>query len=397
MSASVRDHSRVTLADDLIKQYRLPEAVTVARPTMPSLADYYKHLERIWESRWLTNAGQFEREFERRLAEYLGVEHVSLFCNGTIALLVALQALRINSGEVITTPFTFPATAHVLHWNNIRPVFCDIDEKTFNLDPHRIEQLISPNTKAILPVHVYGNPCDVEAIQSIADRHGLHVIYDAAHTFGVQLNGRPLVEHGDISMLSFHATKLFSTLEGGALVVKTEVQKTRIDFLKNFGIADEETVIGPGINGKMNELQAAYGLLQLEMIDDEIANRARLVNTYRDGLREIPGITVLDDMPDVKHNYAYFPILVNPASYGMTRDKLYTLLKELNVMTRKYFYPLCSTYPCYSALPSADAGNLPVAQRVAEQVLCLPLYGTLEKSVVRTICALLNELPTRVM
>ena len=378
--------------EDVVRRGRFAEPVHVMRPNLPPLEDYHALLERIWESKWLTNDGAFHKEFEAELARYLGVGHVNVFCNGTVALLVALQALRITGGEVITTPFTFPATPHVLYWNGVTPVFCDIEEKTFNLDPSRIEQLIGPNTKAILPVHVYGNPCDVEAIQEIADRQGLAVIYDAAHTFGVRYKGQALAAYGDVSMLSFHATKLFSTLEGGALVVKSEALKKRINYLKNFGIADEETVIGPGINGKMNEFQAAYGLLQFTLIEEEIANRAVRARRYREHLRVIPGITFLDDIPEVRHNYAYFPILVDPDLYGMSRDAVHAVLKRCNIFSRKYFYPLCSTYPCYSALPSARPENLPVAHRVAGRVLCLPLYGALEEEVVQTLCRILREL-----
>ena len=377
---------------DLVRQYRLSEPVRVTRPTMPPLEAYQDMIAKIWDSKWLTNNGQFHQEFERRVAEYLGVEHLSLFCNGTIALLVALQTLRIHEGEVITTPFTFPATAHVLYWNRIRPVFCDIEDKTYNLDPNRIERLISPDTKAIMPVHVFGNPCNIEAIQEIADRHGLYVIYDAAHAFGVRYKGAPVAGAKDLSVLSFHATKLFSSVEGGAIISQTAGEKQRVDFLKNFGFADEETVIGPGINGKMNELQAAYGLLQLDMIDDEIANRQRLTSLYREQLEGVPGIRLQTDLPDVQHNYAYCSILVDEAEYGMDRDALYETLKAFNIYVRKYFYPLCTQFSCYSALPSASPANLSVAERVAHQVLCLPLYGTLEEDTVQTICAVIRAL-----
>lgn len=358
---------------------------------MPKLDDYYASLKKIWDSRWLTNNGQFHQEFESRLKEYLGVEHLNLFVNGTIALLVALQALRINSGEVITTPFTFAATPHVLYWNNIKPVFCDIEEKTFNIDPAKLEDLIRPDTKAILAVHVYGNPCDVEAIQSIADRHGLHVIYDAAHAFGVKVGEESIMNYGDISAMSFHATKLFSSIEGGALVSKTERQRTRIHYLKNFGIADAETVIGPGINGKMNEFQASYGLLELDLIEKEITDRRALVELYRKQLSGIKGLTYLDDIEGVRHNYAYFPILIDEEAFGTKRDGLFDILGQCNIFPRKYFYPLCSTYPCYSALPSSNPKNLPVATRVSQEVLCLPLYGQLDKKIVETICAVIRK------
>jgi len=392
MSSISGKENRSGVRYDLLRRCRLPEPVYVAQPTMPPIEKYQELVQTIWASKWLTNNGQFHQEFERRLAAYLGCEHVSAFCNGTIALLVALQMLRINEGEVITTPFTFPATAHVLYWNRIRPVFCDIDATTFNLDPACIERLISPDTRAIMPVHVFGNPCDIEEIQEIADRHGLDVIYDAAHAFAVRYKDRPIVEAGDLSVLSFHATKLFTSIEGGAIVSKTSADKKRVDFLKNFGFANEETVIGPGINGKMNEFQAAFGLLQLDMIDNEIANRRRLTATYRKGLADVPGIQVQNDLPQVQHNYAYFPVLVNEPEYGMGRDALYTRLKEFNIFTRKYFYPLCTQFSCYSALPSAAPSNLPVAESVTRRILCLPLYGTLKGEAVRTICTVIREL-----
>jgi dTDP-4-amino-4,6-dideoxygalactose transaminase len=377
----------------LVRRHRLPELVTVTRPTMPPLAEYAKLLEGVWERRWLTNDGELHRELEAKLAAHLEVEHLSLFCNGAIALLVALQALRINGGEVITTPFTFPATAHVLHWNRVRPVFCDVEDRTFNLDPARVEKLIGPDTRAILGVHVYGNPCDVDAIQAIADRHGLQVVYDAAHAFGVQLRGRSLLLHGDMSMLSFHATKVFSTIEGGALVSRSDVERRRVNMLKNFGIADEETIIGPGLNGKMNEVQAAFGLLQLRTIDAEIARRRELALSYRRHLAGLPGVRFLDDLPEVRHNHGYFPVLVDAQEYGLDRDEVYALLKRFNVSTRKYFHPLVSHAPCYAALPSAHPAALPVAERVARQVLCLPIYGTLDPSVPGLVAEILRELP----
>lgn len=376
----------------LLARYRQPAPVTVTRPSMPPLADYTKLLEGIWSRRWLTNNGDLHQELAAKVSAYLGVENLSLFCNGATALLVALQALRINSGEVITTPFTFPATTHVLHWNRVRPVFCDIEDKTFNLDPRIVEGLIGPETRAILAVHVYGNPCDVEALQKIADRHGIQLIYDAAHAFGVRLGERSVLDYGDISMLSFHATKVFSTIEGGALVARTSAQRERIDSLKNFGIADEETIIGPGINGKMNEFQAAFGLLQLETINDEMASRRRVAETYRSGLRGVPGIRFLEDQLGVRHNYGYFPILVDESAYGMSRDELHASLRDYNILTRKYFYPLVSRAPCYAALPSSH--DVPVAERVAKSVLCLPIYGTLEPAVAEAISELVRLLPS---
>ncbi len=380
------------LVEELASSHRLEEPVYISRPRMPSLKDYNHYLEQIWTTRWLTNDGQFHNQFEKRLQEYLGVEHLNLFVNGTVALLVALHALRINSGEVITTPFTFPATPHVLYWNHIKPVFCDIDEKTFNIDPSRIEQHICPDTKAILGVHVYGIPCDVESIQAIAERHGLYVIYDAAHAFGVRIDDKSILEYGNISALSFHATKLFTSIEGGALVSDSQKLRERIRFLRNFGIADEETIIGPGINGKMNELQACFGLLHLDMVEQEIEDRRRLATLYRKGLSGIPGITLIEDIPKVRHNYSYFPIIVDEEIYGIGRDELHAILRRCNIISRKYFYPLCSDYPCYSSLPSASPTNLPVARRKAKQVLCLPLYGQLDSTVVETICRIIEQL-----
>ena len=380
------------IPEALIARYRFPDPVYITRPTLPKLEDYQRSLERIWDSSWLTNDGEFHRELTRALSGYLATPHINLCCNGTIALLLALQAARINGGEVITTPFSFPATPHALYWNRVSPVFCDIEEETFTLDPRRIESLIGPDTRAILPVHLFGNPCDVEAIQAVADRHGLMVIYDAAHMMGVTLHGRSILEWGDFSILSFHATKLFSTAEGGAVVSHSEAARERIDFMKNFGIADEETVIGPGINGKMNELQAAFGLLQLESIETEIASRRAMTQLYRERLAGVPGIRVQHDAPGVKHNYSYFPVIVDPDAYGATRDELWAALKEFNVITRKYFYPLCSHYPSYASLPSASPANLPVAERISQRVLCLPLYGTLAESAVDQICDIIGEL-----
>jgi dTDP-4-amino-4,6-dideoxygalactose transaminase len=374
---------------EIIHEYKLSEPVYVTQPVMPALEGYVEHLTGIWERRWLTNNGPLHQEFERRLSEYLDADHVSVFCNATIALLVALETLRIDSGEVITTPFTFPATPHVLYWNRVRPVFCDIDPVTMNLDPSKIESLISPETKAILPVHVYGTPCDVEAIQRIADIHGLHVIYDAAHAFAVRHKGKSILAYGDISVLSFHATKLFTTIEGGALISRTDVQRKRVNFLKNFGIADEETIIGPGINGKMNEFQAAFGLMQLQLVDQEIRQRREVALTYREALRHVAGVTGLEELPETELNYSYFPILVDADRYGMNRDDLFLVMRRCNIFARKYFYPLISHASCYSALPSASPAKLPVAERIATQVICLPIYGALEHDTVRRICGLI--------
>ncbi len=376
---------------NLVRRLKLPQPVYVTRPTMPDLEGYVHLLEGIWERKWLANQGPLHEELEKKLSSFLGVEHLSLFCNGTIALLVALEALRLNSGEVITTPFTFPATAHSLYWNRIRPVFCDIDPGTFNLDPSKIERLISADTRAILAVHVYGRPCDVDAIEQIANAHGLHVIYDAAHAFGVRHKGTSILNYGDISILSFHATKLFTTAEGGALVCGSNDRQRRVNSLKNFGIADEETVIGPGINGKMNEFQAAFGLMQMELIGQEISNRKNLALLYRELLADIPGVVVPADIPETESNCAYFPVLIDATRFGMTRDILTILLRECNVFARKYFYPLISTASCYSALPSAAESHLPVAQRISKEVLCLPIYGSLEAEAVRRIAEIMAE------
>jgi dTDP-4-amino-4,6-dideoxygalactose transaminase len=376
---------------DLIQRRRLPDLVYVTRPTMPDLRQYTQMLEGIWDRKWLTNQGPLHEALEAKLRSFLGVEHLSLFCNGTIALLVALEALRINSGEVITTPFSFPATTHSLYWNRVRPVFCDIDPVTLNLDPARIERLISPETRAILAVHVYGRPCNVEAIERIASVHGLQVIYDAAHAFGVRYKGNSLLNYGDISILSFHATKQFSTIEGGALVCGSDARRQRVNSLKNFGIADEETVIGPGINGKMNEFQAAFGLMQLELVEREFSSRGALTLLYKELLQGIPGVTFLSDIPHTEPTYAYLPVLIDAGRFGMTRDELSALLRQCNIAARKYFYPLISAAACYSALPSAASSNLPVAERVAKQVLCLPIYGALESTTVRAVCAVIAE------
>ncbi len=350
--------------------------IFVTEPSLPPLEEFIPYLEKIWENKWLTNNGEFHKEFEKRLAEYLGVKYVSLFTNGMIALQVGMQALRIT-GEVITTPFTFVATTHAIHWNDCTPVFCDIEPETFTMDPEKVESLITPKTTALMPVHVYGNPCHHEELQKICDTYGLKLFYDAAHTFGVKKAGIGICNWGDLSMLSFHATKVFNTFEGGALVTNDENMKRRIDFLKNFGFSDEVTVVAPGSNGKMDEFRAAYGLLQLKRVDGEIAKRQKVALNYREALRDVPGIHCLDDLSEIHHNYAYFPITVNAKVYGMTRDALYDKLKQNNIMSRRYFYPLCSDFPTYRGLPSASAANLPVANRVAHDILCLPMFADL--------------------
>ena len=352
-----------------------PKPIPVTQPCLPPLEEFMPYLEQIWKNKWLTNAGPFHQELETALTHHLEVPQLSLFANGTIALVVALQALRI-SGEVITTPFSFVATAHSLLWNGITPVFADIDPATFNLDPDRIEAAITPKTTAIMPVHCYGHPCDVARIQRLADRYGLKVIYDAAHAFGVRDHGESLVRHGDLSVLSFHATKVFSTFEGGAIVSPDQPTKQRIDFLKNFGIADEVTVVGPGINGKMNEIQAAFGLLQLRYLEAGRLRRAAVDQRYRAALQGVDGIRLVPQPAESEGNYSYFPILVEPR-YALGRDALYDRLRQHGIFARRYFYPLISEMPMYRGLPSSAAGQLPVATRISQQILCLPIYADL--------------------
>ena len=365
------------------------QPIYVTRPILPSLEEYTRLLADIWESQWLTNSGPKHTELEKALGSFLGANNISLFNNGTIAMVTACQALRL-SGEVITTPFTFPATPHVLTWNNITPVFADIHPKSMTLDPRNIEPLITGRTSAILGVHVYGIPCDAAGIQTIADRHGLRVIYDAAHAFGAQVDGQSIVEFGDASMMSFHATKLFHTAEGGALVVRDPVVKDRVDFLKNFGIKDEFTVLMPGINGKMNELQAALGLLTLKMVPEERKKRQAIAAIYAERLAAVPGIR-LPHMPlGVENSRQYFPLRVHSAR--VTRDVLFDGLRQFNVYARKYFYPLCSDYSCYRMLPSANSAYLPVAHKVASEVLCLPFYGKLLSDEVNRICDIIRFL-----
>ncbi len=353
--------------------------IYVTQPDLPPLDEFIPSLQAIWDNRTLTNGGPFHVRLEQALCAYLGVEHLSLFANGTLALVTALQALRIT-GEVITTPYSFVATAHSLLWNGIKPVFVDIDPKTLNIDPLRIEAAITPQTTAILPVHVYGQPCDVQAIQRIADLYNLRVIYDAAHAFGVRVGdgAQSVAQQGDISMLSFHATKVFNTFEGGALVCQDAKTKRRIDHLKNFGFVDEVTVVAPGINGKMSEFNAALGLLQLERVDAALARRHSLADRYREGLQGIPGIRLLFDNAADVTNYGYFPILVGP-DYPLDRDALYWRLRDAGIHGRRYFYPLISEFPMYRGMASAQAANLPVAVQAAARVLCLPMYPALHE------------------
>jgi dTDP-4-amino-4,6-dideoxygalactose transaminase len=350
--------------------------IYVTQPHLPPLEEFIPYLEQIWENKILTNNGPFHKQLEQALCEYLGVEHLALFTNGTIALVTALQALRIT-GEVITTPYSFVATAHSLLWNGIKPVFVDVDPDTLNMDPARIEAAITPHTTAIMPVHCYGHPCDVEAIQKIADIYNLRVIYDAAHAFGVQDASGSVLKHGDLSVLSFHATKVFNTFEGGAIVCPDAKTKQRIDHLKNFGFVDEVTVVAPGINGKMSEFNAAFGLLQLQHIDQAMARRKEIDAVYREQLAGVKGIHCLNDAGERVANYSYFPILVQ-ADYPMSRDALYQKLKDHDIYARRYFYPLISDFPMYRGMPSAQRGNLPVAADAAAKVLCLPIYTALQ-------------------
>jgi dTDP-4-amino-4,6-dideoxygalactose transaminase len=351
--------------------------IYVTQPDLPPLEEFLPSLQAIWENHILTNGGPFHAQLEQALCDYLDVAHLSLFTNGTLALVTALQALRIT-GEVITTPYSFVATAHSLLWNGIKPVFVDIDPNTLNIDPRKIEAAITPQTTAILPVHVYGQPCDVRAIQHIADLYNLRVIYDAAHAFGVRSGeeGRSLAQQGDISTLSFHATKVFNTFEGGALVCQDAKTKRRIDHLKNFGFVDEVTVVAPGINGKMSEFNAALGLLQLQRVDAALARRRALAGRYREGLRDVPGIRLVFDDGAATTNYGYFPIMVGP-DYALDRDQLYGRLREAGINGRRYFYPLISDFPMYRGMASAQAANLPVAVQAAARVLCLPIYPAL--------------------
>ncbi len=371
--------------------------ITVTSPLLPNLDDFTAELKKIWDSKWITNNGSYHKQLEAALAEYLKVPYVSLFTNGTLPLMTALQALRIT-GEVITTPYSFVATTHSIWWNGCKPVFVDIDPATGDMDPNKIEAAITPRTTAIMPVHVYGKPCDTKAIQDIADKYGLKVIYDAAHAFGVEVpaeeygleayDGKGLagiLNAGDMSTLSFHATKVYNTIEGGALITHDEKTKKRIDYLKNFGIADEVTVVGPGINSKMDEMRSAYGLLNLKQVDAAIEARHQVAIKYREALRPVEGITFFDDMPGVKHNYSYFPIFIDAEKYGMTRDELYFKMKAANVLGRRYFYPLISEFSTYRGLESAAPENLPNAHKMADSVICLPMHHLLSEEDIQRV------------
>jgi len=363
--------------------------ITVTSPLLPPLNEFIPYLEDIWKRKWITNNGFYHKELEKALCDYLKVPYISLFTNGTLPLIVALQALEIT-GEVITTPYSFVATTHALWWNGIKPVFVDVDEKTGNMNPDRIEAAITPKTTAIIPVHVYGNPCDTEAIQKIADKHGLKVIYDAAHAFGVEKNGESILKAGDVSTLSFHATKTYNTAEGGALVCHDETMKKKIDYLKNFGFAGETNVVMPGINGKMDEIRAALGLLNLKYVNKSIEKRQNLSSLYRRKLSNVSGITMIDEIPGIKTNYTYFPIFVDKDKYGMSRDELYEKLKSHNVYGRRYFYPLISAFSPYKDLDSARRENLPIATKLADSVICLPMYADLTNENIEFIVSLIS-------
>lgn len=364
--------------------------ITVTSPLLPNLDEFHEMLQQIWDSKWITNNGSFHKQLEKELAAYLKVPYISLFTNGTLPLLTAMQALRVT-GEVITTPYSFVATTHSIWWNGCKPVFVDIDPKTGNLDPDKIEAAITPKTTAIMPVHVYGKPCDTKRIQQIADTYGLKVIYDAAHAFGVEVDGVSILNAGDMSTLSFHATKVYNTIEGGAMVMHDEQTKRRIDDLKNFGFHDEVTVVAPGINSKMDEMRSAYGILNLRQVDAAIEARHQVAIAYRSALRNVDGITFFDDMPEVKHNYSYFPIFIDAEKYGMTRDELYAKMKAANVLGRRYFYPLISEFSTYRGCPGASKDNLPNAHKMADSVLCLPMHHALtDEEIERTLNCILK-------
>lgn len=367
------------------------DGIKVTSPLLPPLEEFTAMLEDIWQRRWITNGGEYHRRLEQALADYLNVPYISLFTNGTLPLLTALQALGIQ-GEVITTPYSFVATTHAIWWNGCTPVFVDIDPSTGNIDPAKIEAAITPKTAAIMPVHVYGTPCDIKSIQEIADRHGLKVIYDAAHAFGVESQGTSVLNAGDLSTISFHATKVFNTIEGGAMIMHSAEMKRYIDYLKNFGFEDDVTVVRPGINSKMDEIRSAYGLLNLKQVDDAIAARRLVAEAYREALKDVPGIRFFDDMPGVRHNYGYFPIFVNAREYGMTRDELYFKMQSAGLYGRRYFYPLISTFSPYKNLPSATQENLPVATKMAGEVICLPMHHDLrEEDILRIINEIKHE------
>ena len=367
--------------------------ITVTSPLLPDLGKFKELLEDIWQRRWITNCGHYHDELEKALSDYLGVKYISLFTNGTLPLITAMKALDLNEGEVITTPYTFAATVHSIVWNGLKPVFADVDPLTGNLSPELIEKAVTEKTVALMPVHVYGTPCDTEAIKKIAEKYNLKVIYDAAHGFAVNVNGRSILEEGDMSAVSFHATKVFNTIEGGALICHSAMMKEKIDRLKNFGFIDEVTVEDPGINSKLDEIRSAYGLLNLMEIDNAIARRKHVSQIYRTALKNVSGIRLLPDVAGVRHNYSYFPIFISEAEFGMSRDALYEKLKENGIFCRRYFYPLVSNFPFYQELDSAGKENLPFANRLAEQVICLPIHDSLQnKDAEKTVSVILNKI-----
>lgn len=364
--------------------------IYVTRPSLPPLEEFAGSLGPVWDSRILTNNGPLNQKLEQELARYLGVENVSLFANGTLALLTALEALEIT-GEVITTPFTFAAMTHTLLWKGIRPVFADIEPGTCNIDPVKVEESITPETKAILPVHLYGYPCRVDDLERIADNHGLKLLYDACHNFGERLNGIPVQRFGDLTVMSFHATKVFTTCEGGAVISHDAATKERIDLLRNFGFAGETKVTATGINGKMNEMQAALGLLQLKYVDRYIERRKTVSDTYRENLSGIPGLRLMDDRSVERYSYPFFPVFIDERVYGRSRDEIYNRLKEQGIYARRYFYPLVSSFPMYRHLFSASPDKLPVAEEASKQVLCLPIYPDLPLETIANIASLIRQ------
>lgn len=351
--------------------------ITVTSPLLPPLEEFTELLQDIWQRKWLTNNGHYHKLLEEALADYLGVPYLSLFTNGTLPLITALQALNLTHGEVITTPYSFVATTHALIWNGLTPVFADVDPVWGNLDPAAVEACITERTVAIMPVHVYGTPCDTAALQHIADKHGLKIIYDAAHAFGVKQNGNSVLQAGDMSTLSFHATKVYNTVEGGALVCHSAEMKRHIDQLRNFGFTGETEVEAAGINSKMDEIRASYGLLNLRQVDAAIAARKGIAESYRAALAHVPGIRCLHDIPGVQHNYAYFPIYIDAAAYGRTRDELYFSLREHGIFARRYFYPVIPDFSIYANSLSAKAAHIPHARALAASVICLPMYTEL--------------------
>ena len=364
--------------------------ITVTSPLLPDLKEFEVYLEDIWNRKWLTNNGFYHKKLENALAYYLGVKYISLFTNGTLPLITALQALELRDGEIITTPYSFVATTHSIWWNGLKPVFVDIDPVSGNIDPNKIEAAITENTVAIMPVHVYGTPCDTDKIQKIADKYSLKVIYDAAHAFGVKVNNKSILEAGDMSTLSFHATKVYNTIEGGALICHSEEMKSKIDHLKNFGFSNEVTVDAPGINSKMDEIRSAYGLLNLKQVDKAIESRRNTADFYRRALKDVKGIRCLEDLDGVRHNYSYFPIFIDK-NYSMTRDELYEELKKNNIFGRRYFYPLITEFAPYRNYDSAKIENLPIATKIANQVLCLPMYADMEKSDIERIISIIKR------